>query len=214
MDVAARESVTEAFARAAQEVGAPRTLIHAAGAADPDYFENLDERRFRTLLETNLTGCWNVLQEGVALIRTEVERPSFILTLSSQAGLIPAFGYTAYGATKFGVHGLTLALRQELYREQIYASVLAPPDVDTPQLLLESATKPPETRRLSRETPLKPEFVARYAVKELYKKRSVIVPGLQTRLECLAYRIAPRLGDRIMQRMIKGVTRGEKDHTR
>ncbi|MFW6215668.1 MAG: SDR family NAD(P)-dependent oxidoreductase [Alkalispirochaetaceae bacterium] len=214
MDVASPQSVADAFARARERVGAPRTLIHSAGVADCDYFEQLDLERFRTLLETNLTGSWNVLQQAVAMMRSQVERPCHILAVCSQAGLMPVFGYTAYGATKYGLQGLVLALRQELHREGIYLSLLAPPDLDTPQLAAENRTKPPETRALSSRKPLDPAAVARYALPRLARGKALILPSLQSRLEFTAYRFAPGLSERLILHMIQGAERAEKEHTR
>lgn len=212
-DVSDSLALKAAFGRAEARVGPPRLLLHTAGSADPDYFEALTEERYRRQVETNLTGSWNVLQIGVAAMRASVQRPCYILTVSSLAGVIPVFGYTAYGASKFGVHGLSLTLRQELYRERIYVSVLAPGDMDTPGLLEESVTKPPETRALAGSTPLDPAMVARYALKKLYQRKAVIVPTLKSRLELFVYRIAPGIGERIMLHMTKGVSRGGKIHS-
>ena len=212
-DVSDYISLKGAFDRAAGRAGPPRLLLHTAGIAEPDYFEALTQERYRRQLEINLTGSWNALQLGVAAMRSHKERPCHILTVSSLAGIIPVFGYTAYGATKFGVCGLSLALRQELYREGIYVSVLAPGDMDTPGLLAESATKPPETRALAGNKPLDPGGVARYALKKLYQRKQVIVPSLKNRLELFVYRVAPGLGERIMLHMTKGVSRGRKIHS-
>lgn len=207
VDVCDADAVDTALERAAGRVGAPRTVIHAAGVAHCDYFERLAGDRYRELLEINLTGTWNVLQSAVALMRTQSARPCHLLVVSSQAGAMPVFGYTAYGATKFAVHGLTLSLRQELYREGIYLSLLSPPDVATPQLERENRTKPPETSALSHRKPLSPEEVARYTLPRLARRRAVIVPSLAARLELAAYRFAPALAEGIILRTIKGVTR-------
>jgi len=213
-DVSNYASLAAAFDRAAAKVALPRVVLHAAGVADPDYFAAITEDRYRRQLETNLTGTWNTLQLAVAAMRSHDQRPCHILTVSSLAGVIPVFGYTAYGATKFGVYGLSLALRQELYREGIYVSVLAPGDMDTPGLLSEAATKPPETRALAGNKPLAPGKVATYALRKLYQNRPIIVPSLKARVELFLYRVAPRLGERIMLKMIQGVTRAGKIHTR
>lgn len=212
-DVSNYDSLKGAFERGAARVGPPRVVLHTAGIAEPDYFEALTEERYRRQLETNLTGTWNTLQLAVAAMRGHQERPCYILTVSSLAGVIPVFGYTAYGATKFGVHGLSLALRQELYREGIYVSVLAPGDMDTPGLLEEAATKPPETRALAGDKPLEPGKVAQYALKKLYQRKPIIVPTLKSRLELFAYRVAPHVSERIMLRMTQGVSRAGKVHT-
>ncbi len=55
-----------------------------------------------------------------------------ILFVSSQAGQIGIYGYTAYSATKFALRGLAEALQMELKPYNIYISVSYPPDTDTP----------------------------------------------------------------------------------
>ena len=207
LDVSDRESVGAAFDRAESVYGTPTIVIHAAGIADPDHFAALTPDRYQKQLEVNLTGTWNVLHCAAASMRRHGKRPCHILTVSSLAGIIPVYGYTAYGATKFGVLGLSLALRQELHREGIYVSVLAPPDVDTPQLAEESATKPAETSAISRSQPLDPERVARYALRNLFRRRPLIIPGIRARFEAFAYRMAPRLVERFVLKRIQGVQR-------
>ena len=44
--------------------------------------------------------------------------------MSSGAGLKGVFGYTAYGASKFAMHGLAEALRGALRLEKIYLIVI------------------------------------------------------------------------------------------
>lgn len=55
-----------------------------------------------------------------------------IVFVSSQAGQIGIYGYTAYSATKFALRGLAEALQMELKPYNIYVTVSYPPDTDTP----------------------------------------------------------------------------------
>jgi 3-dehydrosphinganine reductase len=55
-----------------------------------------------------------------------------ILFVSSQAGQIGIFGYTAYSATKFALRGFAEALQMELKPYGIYVTLSYPPDTDTP----------------------------------------------------------------------------------
>lgn len=45
------------------------------------------------------------------------------------------YGYTAYSASKFGLRGLAEALQHEVIADDIYVSLIFPPDTDTPGLL-------------------------------------------------------------------------------
>ncbi len=72
-----------------------------------------------------------------------------IVTISSLAGVVGVFGYTAYGASKYAVRGFSDALRAELKPQGIGVSIVYPPDTDTPQLAYEKLYKPPETKAIT-----------------------------------------------------------------
>ncbi len=64
-----------------------------------------------------------------------------IVFVSSQAGQIGIFGYTAYSATKFALRGLAEALQMELKPYGVYITLAYPPDTNTPGLTLENLNK-------------------------------------------------------------------------
>jgi 3-dehydrosphinganine reductase len=72
-----------------------------------------------------------------------------ILFVSSQAGQIGIYGYTAYSATKFALKGFVEALQMELKPFNIYLTLAYPPDTDTPGLKGENVGKPDETRLIA-----------------------------------------------------------------
>ncbi|KAJ0798868.1 putative 3-dehydrosphinganine reductase [Helianthus annuus] len=59
--------------------------------------------------------------------------PVSIAFMSSQAGQVGIYGYTAYSASKFGLRGLAEALQQEVIADDIHVSLIFPPDTDTPE---------------------------------------------------------------------------------
>lgn len=60
-----------------------------------------------------------------------------IIFISSQAGQLGLYGYTAYSSTKYGLRGLAETLQMELLPHNIHVSISFPPDTDTPQLQAE-----------------------------------------------------------------------------
>ena len=72
-----------------------------------------------------------------------------IVFISSQAGQLGVFGYTSYCSTKFALKGLAESLQMELARENIYITLVYPPDTDTPGFLEENKTKPKETQMIN-----------------------------------------------------------------
>ena len=188
LDIADRASVEEALGKACSGNLAPDLLVNCAGMAYPDYFQELDSTIFDATVQTNLTGTWNVLKTVVP----HMKRGSRVVNVSSVAGLIGTFGYTAYAATKFGIIGLSEALRNELSLKGIRVSVLCPPDTDTPQLEKEDLTKPPETKAISGNAGiLRPEQVTDALFKGLRRNRFIIIPGFQSKMIYFLKRLFP-----------------------
>ncbi len=106
-----------------------------------------------------------------------------IVNISSTAGFLGVFGYTAYGASKFAVRGYTDALRAELKGRGVEVSIAYPPDTQTPQLEYENQFKPLETKALVGDRdPLSPQTVAQSIVAGVERNRYVIIPNLEGRL--------------------------------
>jgi 3-dehydrosphinganine reductase len=122
-------------------------------------------------------------------------RSGYIVNISSLAGVLGVFGYTAYGASKFAVRGFSETLRAEMKRYQIGVSLAYPPDTDTPQLVYETQFKPVETKALSSGSGiLTPETVAAAILKGIRRGHYVILPGLEGKL---LYRLSSMFGEAI-----------------
>ncbi|MEA1911992.1 MAG: SDR family oxidoreductase, partial [Spirochaetota bacterium] len=145
LDITKCNEVQSVLSDQIKNIGVPDILINCAGMAHPDYFEKIPYDRYEKTISTNLTGAWNVLSVLVPVMK----RDSHIVNVSSVGGFIGVFGYTAYSASKFGIMGLSEALRGELKPRGISVSVLCPPDTDTPGMEEENRTKPEETHAIS-----------------------------------------------------------------
>jgi len=126
-----------------------------------------------------------------------------IVTISSVAGFLGSFGYTAYGAAKYAVRGFTDTLRAELKPRGIQVSVVFPPDTDTPQLAYENQFKPFETRELAGNLKaMSADDVAETILRGVVHGRYTIIPGFEGKF---FYRLTGIVGDLtypIMDRMI------------
>ncbi|MBN2048869.1 MAG: SDR family oxidoreductase [Spirochaetales bacterium] len=200
-DVSDKKLTEEHLAKEVKELGIPRLVVNCAGMAYPDYFEKIPYDRFKKTMEVNLGGIWNVLQALVPEMKT---RGGTIVNISSIAGFLGVFGYTAYGASKFAVFGLSEVLRAELKPSGIRVHVLCPPDTDTPQLAEEEKTKPPETRAISGHAKLfSPDDVAKALFRGLRRKRFLIIPGVSGKAIYFLNRFFPGLVHSVMDKDIK-----------
>ena len=153
-------------------------LINSAGVAHPEEFETMQIEKFRWLMDINYFGTVHCVKSFLPLMNPG----SFIVNISSMAGLIGVYGYSAYGASKFAVRGLSDVLRSELKPKNISVSIVFPPDTDTPQLEYENQIKPEITKEISGSASImSPQKVAMEIIKGIKNRNYVIIPGAESK---------------------------------
>lgn len=170
----------QAFAALEQvtsEIGVPHLLVNSAGVARPGYLHEHSLDAFRWMMEVNYFGTVHMVK--AALPGMMARGLGHIVNISSIAGFIGVYGYSAYGASKFALTGFSDVLRAELKPHGIHVSIVFPVDVDTPQLADESQYRPAETRALVDGGPvLSPEAVAIAILRGVSRGQYVIIPGM------------------------------------
>ena len=189
-DVSNREEAETAIGRCVAAHGPCDLLVTSAGIARPGYFHELPAEVFERHMEVNYFGTLWCIRAVVPSMMTR--RRGTIMAISSSAGLISVFGYTAYGATKYAVRGLTDVLRVELKPHGIHVACVYPSDVDTPQLAGEELYKPAETSRVAGTVhPIPPEQVADAILRGIRRRSPVIFADAKTRLFAKVAGISP-----------------------
>ena len=201
-DVADAAQAVTAVAALTDALGPVDVAICSAGQTRPGYFQDLEPDLFRQLMDVNYFGTVNVVR---AVVPAMIERRrGSIVGVSSAAGLVGVFGYSAYTPTKFAVRGFLETLRAELARYGIHVGCSFPPDTDTPQLAEEEQYKPKETKAISGTIkPLSAERVASSIVEGIEKERFTIVPDLSTRGLAKIAGLAPGLVSGVMDRQVR-----------
>lgn len=172
-DVSLKESVFRAFEELCAAQGPCDVLVSSAGIAYPGYFELLNDTVFRQMIEVDYFGTLYPVQAVVPSMMAR--RSGSIVAISSTAGILGIFGYTAYSPAKFAVRGLMDSLRQEMHPYGIHVGVVYPPDTNTPMLAYENEFKPLETHRVAGTIPpVSAERVARAILSGVAKRRRVI----------------------------------------
>ncbi|MEO0107800.1 MAG: SDR family oxidoreductase [candidate division WOR-3 bacterium] len=202
LDVTNAAAVRSTMAELVQELGAPTVLINSAGSVTAGHFLETSSEQRDAVMATNFYGTWNTV---AALVPYMLARGGNIVNISSIAGLVGVFGYTAYAASKFAVTGFSEALRSELKGQGIVVSCLCPPDTDTPQLAEDNRIKPPETRAISGTARvMRPAEVVRAMIRGMERGRAIITPGFG-RIVFSAKRLVPGLVEASMDRDIRRV---------
>jgi 3-dehydrosphinganine reductase len=209
-DVTDDDAVRAAIGVVVAEAGPCDVLITSAGSSHPGYFEQLDDDVFRSQMEVDYFGTLHAIR---AVVPSMIERGrGHLVTISSTAGLIGVFGYSAYGPAKFAVRGLTETLRPELAPYGIVVACAYPPDTRTPGFDAENELKPPETERISAAIkPRDADVVAKAIVAGIEKDRLVITADVQTAaLTRAAGLLGPYLR-RTMDRQVRQVRRVRRE---
>ena len=192
-DVSNEVSLVAAIRTAEAVHGPVDVLITSAGVARPGYFEDIPVEVFERTMAVNYFGTLYAIKAVTPSMRTR--RRGTIVMISSGAGLIGLFGYTAYAPSKFALRGLAESLRAELKPDGVGVTIVYPPDTDTPQLTEENLTKPEETKALTAAAGLwTADAVARATLAGVRRGRFQVTPGWQlTTLARLHSLIAPLL---------------------
>jgi len=112
LDVTDRDSFTAFLDAAEEQLGPIDVLVNNAGIMQVGRFIDEDDLTARRMVDINLHGV--ILGTKIALDRMIPRDRGHIVNIASQAGKFGAPGGATYSATKFGVVGLTEAVRGEL----------------------------------------------------------------------------------------------------
>lgn len=189
-DVSRREEAEAAIARCVTAHGPADILITSAGIARPGHFHEIPVEVFERHMQVNYFGTLWCIRAVVPSMMAR--RRGTIVAISSSAGLISVFGYTAYGPSKYAVRGLADVLRIEMKPHGVHVACVYPSDVDTPQLAGEEPYKPAETHRISGTVkPIPPEQVADAILQGIRRRSPVVYADAKTRLFAKIAGISP-----------------------
>lgn len=149
-------------------------LINNAGFGMYGNFDILDMNKEIEMINVNILSC-DILTK--LFLKDMKKRDSgYILNVGSIAGFMPGPLMSSYYASKSYVVKLTQAIRKELKKSKsgVSVSVLCPGPVNT------NFNNTAGVKFAVR--PLSSEYVAKYAVDMLFKKKLVIVPGFTIKL--------------------------------
>lgn len=186
--------------------GVPDLVVNSAGVAHPGTFTALKPSVFHWMMDVNYFGTVNVLK--IVVPEMQKRRTGSIVNISSVAGFIGVYGYTAYGASKFAVAGFSDALRAELKPYGIYVSIVFPPDTNTPQLEYEKTYKPFITQQIAGSSQVLPaEKVAKELITNVARHKYLVLPGSEAKLMYFAHHFVGGAIYPVMDWLVKNAIR-------
>lgn len=128
-DVTNYDEFQTAINKAVEKFGPVDLLVNNAGVMLLGNVRYQDPKEWQTMLDTNVMGVLNGTQ---IVLNSMVERHSgTIINMSSLAGKKTFVNHAAYVASKFGVHGLSETIREEVSGQNVRISLVAPGAAET-----------------------------------------------------------------------------------
>jgi len=167
LDVTKSPEATEAVINRAEErLGSIDVLINNAGNSVQDAFDKLPIESFERQMKLNYLSAVYATRAVVSTMKRR--RAGRIAFVSSAAGQLGIWGYSAYAPAKFALRGFAEALQMELEPYDIAVTVLYPPNTDTEGFQEELRTMPKEVKLISETAGLfEPKQVAKLLVNDI-----------------------------------------------
>jgi len=132
MDVRDTSSVAQAVARAEERLGPIDVLVNVAGILRTAPVVDLPDADWLEILDVNAAGVFRVSREVAR--RMVPRRRGAIVTVASNAAVVPRTHMAAYAASKAAAAQFTRCLGLELAPHGIRCNVVSPGSTDTPML--------------------------------------------------------------------------------
>jgi 3alpha(or 20beta)-hydroxysteroid dehydrogenase len=119
----------DAVALAVREFGRLNVLVNNAGVLRHSGVEQCSDEEWELVLGINLTGAFKGIRAAADSLKNS--SPSSVINISSTAGLKGFAGFTAYGASKWGLRGLTKNAAIELAPHGVRVNSIHPGNIKT-----------------------------------------------------------------------------------
>ncbi len=130
LDVTNEDDWEDAVAMAEEQYGPISLLVNNAGIVEYGAIGEMTPDEFRRVIDINLTGTYLGMHYALPSLRRA--GGGAIINISSTAGLMGYATIAAYGASKWGVRGMTKAAALELGPENIRVMSIHPGPIRTP----------------------------------------------------------------------------------
>ena len=129
VDVTDREAVVRAVAEGERMFGPVDLLVNNAGIMLLGKASSQAPTEWDTMIDTNIKGALNCIHAVAGAMKAR--RGGTIINIGSVAGRKTFVGGCVYNGTKFALHAMSEALREELAPSNVRVCVIAPGAVDT-----------------------------------------------------------------------------------
>lgn len=169
-------------------------LVNCAGIALYGQQRSVSDNEWRNLMAVNLLAPMQITTHLINVLARSDE--AHIINMSSIFGLVPVRGLAAYQASKYGLVGFTLALRNDYHRKNFGVSVICPGLVKTPMVEPNGPSKIySKMPRIPAWLFATPEWVAQTTVNAIKRDRGLVIISFAAHVMWYLNRFFPGLVD-------------------
>jgi 3-oxoacyl-[acyl-carrier protein] reductase len=169
-------------------------LVNCAGIALYGQQRLVSDSDWRNLMAVNLLAPMQITTHLMNVLARSDE--AHIVNMSSIFGLVPVRGLAAYQASKYGLVGFTLAMRNDYHRENFGVSVICPGLVKTPMVEPDGPSKIySKMPRIPAWLFTTPERVAQATVDAIKRDRGLVIITFTAHVMWYLNRFFPGLVD-------------------
>jgi len=128
-DVSNEKDVISLFDKIRNDFDRLDVLVNNAGYGYFDLIENINEEKFKDVLQTNVIGAALAAREASIIFKEQ--NSGAIINIASTAATKGFAGGTPYVATKFALRGMTECWRAELRPHNVRVILINPSEVQT-----------------------------------------------------------------------------------
>lgn len=194
-DVSREEDCRNLISRTIEQYGTIHILVNNAGISMRAAFVDVDLKVLHNLMNVNFWGTVYCTKYALPYL---IENKGSLVGVSSVAGFHGLPGRTGYSASKFAMHGFLETIRIENLNKGLHVMVIAPGFTAT-DIRLHALTADGSEQGISplhEDKLMTPEYVAKWILKGIKKKKRNKILTWIGRLTALMQRILPDMVDR------------------
>jgi short-subunit dehydrogenase len=198
-DVTAADDRTRMLDVVRERWGGLDVLVNNAGVGTHGLFDHSSEPALRHIMEVNFFAPAELIRSALPLL-AQGRQPA-VLQVASMCGLRAMPLWTEYSASKYAIRGLIEALRGEFVRFGVDVLLVFPGMTDTN--LDRNLVRTDGLLFVNFRKGMRPEQVASAMLTQLRRNRAEQVLGWEAHWMVRANRLAPRLVDWLLARVVR-----------
>lgn len=195
-DVSVEQDCKRLIEKTIEKYSTINILVNNAGVSMRASFMDVELEVLHRLMNVNFWGTVYCTKYALPYL---IEQKGSLVGVSSVAGFHGLPGRTGYSASKFAIHGFLETIRIENLKKGLHVMIIAPgfTSTDIRKHALTAKGEEQGESPLDEHSLMSPEYVAKWVLKGIKKKKRNKLLTWDGRLTALFQRIVPTLVDRL-----------------